>query len=321
MKIPSAEYRHWTIEQWSDYVQALNVGRLSDWAAASRSSYNHAVTLGCQRDVARALGWLPRLDSGEMERMSDDEFVERFRAKGVQNMTDMWRGACHWCEFLRRKGRLEGVAKKLGFGYVVEWHPADDLDYYLERCTRVGDFKAWCLVDKNAAEAARKHGLIHQVRDLAPKRPRKSYPTAGGFCRSLPELVLARVLEADEMPFVTPMDYPFTFPRGRKMRCKADYYLIDFGAFVEVWGTPSDDKSAHWESYQVRRRFKTQMCRRLNLRVLHFEGHTLFRQGLEAYLGHIRAVLAMADLEVKADLDRRAALNPKYVPKVRRKRG
>lgn len=313
MRISSKQYRDWTIEEWCEHVQALRVNRLSDWASASRSSYNHAVTLGHQREVARKLGWLPKLDSGEMQRMTDEEFVERFSSKGVRSMTDLWKSAQHWCEFLRREGRLEAVAEKLGFGYVVEWHPDNNVDYYLERCRRVGDFKAWCQLDKNAAEAARKHGLMDAVRKRAPKRPPKGYPSAGGSCKSLPELAVARLLEADAQSFVTQMDYPFTFPRGRRMRCKCDFYLTGFGAYVEVWAVYADDVSSHWESYQVRRRFKTDMCSKLNLRLLHIEGQILFRHGVEAYSAHIKAVLAMAGLKIHADLDRWAILDPHYV--------
>jgi hypothetical protein len=316
MRISSKQYREWTIEEWCEHVLALRVNRLSDWASVSRSSYNHAVTLGRQREVARKLGWLPKLDSGEMQQMSDDEFVERFHSKGVRSMTDLWKSAQHWCEFLRREGRLEAVAEKLGFGYVVEWHPADDVNYYLERCGRVGDFKVWCQLDKNAAEAARKHGLMDEVRKRAPRRPRKGYPTAGGNCKSLPELAVARLFEANEVDFVTSMDYPFTFPRGSRQCCKTDFYLTRLGAFIEVWSVISDDDSYFWKEYQLRRRFKTDMCNRLNLRLLNIEGQILFRQGPEVYLGHISAVLSMAGVQLDVGLDRWAAFNPKYVTKV-----
>ncbi|HEY9199654.1 MAG TPA: hypothetical protein VIR60_09825, partial [Gammaproteobacteria bacterium] len=133
MKISSAEYRKWSIDDWCAHVRRLNVTTLSAWAAAARSSYNHAVTLGCQREVARALGWLPRLDNGELALLDDDEFIRRFQDKGVGSITDMWKVAQHWCEYLRREGRLEGIANALGFGYLVEWHPPD-IDYYIERC-------------------------------------------------------------------------------------------------------------------------------------------------------------------------------------------
>ena len=79
MRISSAEYRNWNLDDWCNHVRTLGVNRLSDWAQASRSSYNHAVTLGRQREVARKLGWLPKLDKDEMQRMTDEEFVERFR--------------------------------------------------------------------------------------------------------------------------------------------------------------------------------------------------------------------------------------------------
>ncbi|MHB1241668.1 MAG: hypothetical protein ACYC18_14395, partial [Gammaproteobacteria bacterium] len=203
MRMRSADYRRWTIEDWCTHVRSLEVKTLSDWAEAARGSYNRAVTLGYQRDVARKLGWLPKVEDGGLGALTDDEFVERFRAKGVQSMTDMWKSAQHWCELLRRAGRLEAVAERLGCGYVSEFHPADDLDYYLERCRRVGDLTAWAQVDRNAAAAARKHGLMEELRRCAPRRPRRGYPSAGGYCRSLPELAVARLLEANSVTFVT----------------------------------------------------------------------------------------------------------------------
>ena len=310
MKRSSKEYRSWSLEDWCAHVRSLNVATLSAWA----------VTLGYQRDIARALGWLPRLDTGEMQRMSDAEFIERFRAKGVQTMTDMWKTAQHWCEYLRREGRLEGVANQLGFGYVNEWHPPE-LEYYLERCRAVGDLTAWCQIDRNAADAARRHGLMDELREIAPKRPRKGYPTAGGYCRSLPELAVARLLEANGVAFVTQLDYPFTFPRGKRHHSKCDFYLTEFGAYVEVWSVTETETDSHWEQYQVRRSFKTAMCRKLNLRMIDIEGQLLFRQRIDAFLSHVTAVFAEAGLELKVTLDGPAALNPKYTKKKVRKSG
>ncbi len=315
MKISSAQYRNWSIDEWCAFVRALDVTTLTGWATTARSSYNHAVTLGCQRDVARALGWLPKLDNGEMERLTDEEFIQRFRDKSVESIGDMWRAAQHWCEYLRREGRLEGIAAALGFGYRMEWHPPE-LEYYLERCQRVGDFTAWGQLDRNAAAAARKFGLMEELRKRAPKRPRRGYPTAGGYCRSLPELALARLLEANGIAFVTQLDYPYTFPRGKRHHSKCDFYLIEFGAFVEVWSVSSDEGGAHWEQYQVRRAFKTSMCRKLNLRLIEIEGQLLFRPGPEAYMQHVMAVLENAGLELGIVLDRRSILNPQYRPKV-----
>lgn len=320
MRISSAQYRSWSIDEWCAYVRALDVTTLSGWATMARSSYNHAVTLGCQREVARALGWLPKLDTGEMGGLSDEEFIQRFRDKGVESISDMWRAAQHWCEYLRREGRLEGIAATLGFGYRMEWHPPE-LEYYLERCRRVGDFTAWGQLDRNAAAAARKFGLMEELRKRAPKRPRRGYPTAGGYCRSLPELALARLLEANNIAFVTQLDYPFTFPRGKRHHSKCDFYLTEFGAYVEVWSVYEQEKDAHWEQYQIRRSFKTAMCRKLNLRLLDIEGQILFRQSIDVYLQHAGAVLSEAGLILHNGLDKVAALAPQYVPKIGSKGG
>lgn len=313
MKTSAAEYRRWTLEQWCAHVISLRVDSLTAWANCSRSSYNHAVILGVQRQVARELGWLPKLEEGEMQRMTDHDFVIRFRQRGVQSISDMWRSAQHWCEFLRREGRLEGIASALGFGYQIELHPPD-IDYYLERCRRVGDITAWCQLDRNAAAAARKFNLMEELRKRAPKRPRRGYPTAGGYCRSLPELALARLLEANGIAFVTQLDYPFTFPRGKRHHSRCDFYLTEFGAYVEVWSVASTEKDAHWEQYQIRRTFKIAMCRKLNIRLIGVEGQILFRQSIDAYLQHVRAVLVEAGLDVSDVLERAEALAPGYAP-------
>jgi len=308
--ISSAEYRAWSLKQWCRHVMSLEVETLTGWAMRSRSSYNHAVSLGVQREVARELGWLPKLEKGEMERMSDSDFALRFQAKGARSMTDLWRLAQHWCEFLRREGRLEAVANLLGFGYLVEFHP-NYLDYYLERCERVGDLAAWRLVDKNAAEAARKYGLMEAIEQRAPRRSPEGYPSAGGNCRSLPELAVARLLEANGIVFCTQVDYPFTFPRGRRHKSKSDFYLSEFGAYLEVWSVPIDEMGDHWEQYQVRRRFKTGMCERLNLRLLHIEASLLFRSSVDVYLAHVAAVLEAVGVRMRNRLDRAEALSPK----------
>lgn len=295
------------MNDWCVFVQSLGVTSLTAWANKSRSTYNRAVMLGLQRKVARKLGWLPRLEKGEMQRMTDDEFVARFRERGVRTISDMWRAAQHWCEYLRREGRLEGVAEKLGFGYAIERHPPD-LEYYLERCRLIGDISAWCRIDRNAADAARKHGLMPQIQKLAPKRPKKGYSTAGGRCKSLPELAVARLLEANDIRFVTQARYPFTFPRGKRRACESDFYLTEEGAYVEVWSMTLDDDSPHWADYLVRRRFKSEMCNKLNLRVIDIEGQILFRASPEAYIEHIMAALSRADVPVTVSLGGWAAL-------------
>ena len=139
MRILSKDYRRWSLDAWTGFVRATGATTLTQWAERSRSSYNHAVTLGVQRDVARALGWLPRLEPGEMESMTDAQAAARFQALGVTSMTDMWRSAQPWCEKLRRagrcsrwhrqSGRLRGVARggarqdreKMGRTGGVEW--------------------------------------------------------------------------------------------------------------------------------------------------------------------------------------------------------
>lgn len=315
MRVPASVYREWTMEQWCDHVRELGVNSLTEWAASSRSSYNRAATLGLQRQVATRLGWKPKLENGGLKAMTDDEFVQGFREKGVKNLTDMWKSAQHWCELLRREGRLKRVAERLGCGYVLEFHPSD-LEYYLERCRRVGDFTAWAQLDRNAADAARRNGLMEEVRKHAPKRPPQGYPTAGGFCKSLPELAVARLLEANEIEFVSEVQYPFTFPRGRRHRSKSDFYLTKFGAFVEVWSAPLEDTSPHFEMYLIRRRLKTELCRRLNLRLLHIEGSLLFRPGPEAFLEHVGAVLSDVGIVVNVKIDPWQALNPHYAHEV-----
>jgi len=310
MRRSSAEYRAWTLDDWCEHVRSLNVDSLTSWANVSRATYNRAVALGFQRKVAEHLGWLPRLENGQLQRMTDEEFVTRFQARGVGSISDMWRVAQHWCEYLRREGRLERVAERLGFGYAMEWHPPQ-LDYYLERCRRIGDFTAWCLVDRNAAEAARKHGLMDTLRKQAPQRPPNGYPSAGGPCRSLAELAVARLLEANGIEFVTQVKYPFTFPRGRRRHSEADFYLTREGAYIEVWSVYLDEEDAHWEEYVVRRRFKTEMCRKLNLRLLDVEGQLLFRaRHPDAYLEHVFAVLKEAGVPMNVQLDGWGAFNP-----------
>lgn len=314
MKTLSKTYREWSLDDWCHHVKALNVDTLTAWSNVSRSSYNHAVVLGKQRKVARLLGWLPKLEKNELESLSDEDYIKRFKAMGVKTISDMWRGAQHWCEYLRKTNRLETIAEKMGFGYIHEYHPCC-IDYYLNRCRMVGDLSAWCQLDKNAAEAARKHGLMDELRIRAPIRPRRGYPSSGGYCRSLSELAVARLFEANSIEFVTQLDYPFTFPRGRRQKCKSDFYLSKEGAYIEIWGIPANECDPFWETYQTRRNFKLAMCRRINLRLIEIEGYILFRQGPEAFMGHVMAVLSSAGLPLRKTTDRWTLLDPQGVNK------
>ena len=321
MRILSKDYRTWSLDAWTECVRATGAKTLSQWAELSRSSYNHAVTLGVQRDVARALGWLPRLESGELEHMTDAQAAARFRTLDVASMTDMWRRAQPWCEKLRRAGRLESVAALLGISYVNEFHPSDDVNYYLERCARVGDFKAWCRLDRVAAQMARQHGLMPEVRRRAPKRPAEGYLTSGGYCASLAELAVARLLEVNGVEFRTQVDYTFTFPRGMRRNCRCDIWLPRAGAYVEVWLVEEGDTSAMWAEYGVRRRFKVSACAALNLRLLQVEGQLLFRQSIAAFLRHAAAVLTAGGVAVSVIPDERTALSLEQPQEIAREHG
>jgi len=114
----------------------------------------------------------------------------------------------------------------------------------------------------------------------------------------------------DWCEFVTQMKYPFTFPRGRRRPSESDFYLTREGAYVEVWSVPLTQENPHWEDYLVRRRFKTAMCRKLNLRLIGLEGQILFRQRPEVYLEHIHAVFAEAGIPLPMRLESWGALCP-----------
>ena len=287
MKISSATYRGWTIAQWCDHVQSLGIHTLTEWATRSPYAYRQAVALGVQRQVASSAGWRSRVENGGLDRMSDADFAAHFLDLGVRTLTDMWKRQQPWCQYLRRQGRLTQVAALLGIHYTNEFHPAE-VGYYVARCLDVGYFEAWCHADRIAAETARRHGLISEVRARCPGRPAAGFVTRGGRCHSLPELALARLLEFNDIPFITEPAYPFHLSERRYHLCRADLQLLRLNNLrVEVWATTLDDTSRRWKLYLTRRMAKVARCRELGLPLLEIEGRNLFRMRLISYLDYL----------------------------------
>lgn len=308
MRITSATYRGWSVAQWCDHVQSLNIHSLTEWANISPYAYRQAVALGIHRQVADVAGWSPRVENGALVHMSDAEFAVRFRRLRVGTMTDMWKRQQPWTQFLRSQGRLEDVAAMLGIAYVNEFHPID-VDYYVQRCMDVGYFEAWCQVDRIAAETARRHGLLAEVRNRCPGRPADGFTTRGGRCHSLPELALARLLEYNDEPFLTEPSYPFHLSTRRYHLCRADFQLHRRnGLRVEVWATTQNDTSRRWTRYLARRQDKVQRCAELGLALLEVEGRNLFRLRVEGYLNYLVERLASVGVAITTLPEPRQAL-------------
>lgn len=304
MRMTADAFRAWSLDQWCEHVRSLGVNSLTAWASTDRNAYNHARILGIQRQVADRLGWLPKLVNGGLAHLDEDDIAQRFRARGVQTLTDMWKTGQPWCERLRAAGRLEAMAARLGIAYTNEFHPAD-IDYYLKRCRDAGYFEAWCVLDRVAVWAARKHQLLAQVSHRAVHRPER-FDTAGGSCGSLAELAVCRLLEANGIEFATEPHYPMQGGRGSPLR--ADLYLPGIDAWIEVWACELDDDSRRWTDYRRRRRLKTALCRTAGLRLIGIEGNLLHRKGVTAVLEHAVSALRAAGLLLPVVPEARQAL-------------
>src|SRR5665213_272668 len=177
-RTPAMVYRSRSIDDWCDAVRRLDVHSLTEWAVKSHSSYHHALALGVQRTVATALGWESRLPNGGPAELSDQEFAQRFIARGARTAGDLWRINNAWCRQLSRQGRLDHVRSLVHAPYVTERHePA--AAYFIERCRRYDFFEAWTCVDRVAAMTARRLGFLEQVRAVTPHRPPR-FKTRGG---------------------------------------------------------------------------------------------------------------------------------------------
>lgn len=307
MRITTDEYRTWDLQRWITHARELGVSSISEWARVSEYTYRVALVLGVHRKVAAALGWRCKIENGGIQRMSDEEFAARFRALGVRTITDMWRSQQPWCQFLRQEGRLQRVAALLGIEYVNKFHPAD-LSYYVDRCRAAGYFDAWCQLDRNAVWAARKHGLLDEVRQRCPRRPDDGFITRGGRCTSLPELAVARLLEYNRIPFVTEPEYPFHLSARRYHLCRADFLLTLHDVWVEVWSTPLEAKQIHWLRYPEKRRAKVQRCYEFGLRLVEIEGRLLFTRRVPGYLAYLRETFRAAGIPIRVIPEPRQAL-------------
>ena len=288
MQRRSAEtYRNWTIDEWCDHVRKTGVQSLAQWAERSRSSYNHALALGVQRTVADALGWHSKPPNGAMRRWTNEDFAQKFRRYQVHTITDMQLANNAWCTFLRREGRFAAVRKLLNVDYVTERHEPT-VEYFVARARRFDFFEGWCCAERCVAGTARRLGLFVSVRDRCPRRKTRWFNTTGGCVHSLPELVVARLLEANSVVFETEPAYPFHVEGRRIHPARADFYLPKFDLWIEIWGMRFRDQSARGRVYRRRRIHKVGMCNKIGIRLVGVDGWQLFRCTLPDFVAHVR---------------------------------
>ena len=289
-RIRSEDYRRWSIEQWCAFVRPLGVDSLTGWATADGASYRRALVLGLHRRVAERLGWKCRLADGAPETLSDEEFARLFRDKGVRTASDLWSVNCAWAALLSKQGRLGRVLELAGARRQLSRHERD-VEYFLARCRRFDFFEAWTCVERTVAAAARAHGLLDEVRRRSPRRPTR-FTTKGGPVRSLGELVVARVLERNGVPFQTEPVYPVPAASGRGSRPMRADFLIG-RTLAEVWGIRPDDRrrSERERSYFRRRAAKSELCARHGLALVNIQGWLLHTHGVDVFLHHVALAL------------------------------
>jgi len=310
-RISGDSYRARSIDEWCDEVRALGARSLTEWAARSRYGYNVANSLGIQRVVAERLGWRSKLPNGGMSALSNEEAAERFIRRGAKTASDLWRINSPLCIALQRQGRLDAVRELVRARYVTERHRSD-LAYYLDRARGWSCFEVWVCADRIAAATARRHGLLDEVKAACPPRPAR-FSTEGGLVRSLPELVVARLLERSRVRFVVEPEYPFPPVNPRPgHRLRADFGLAG-GQLVEVWNTHphlgprvSTERGRY---YLDRRRLKTRLSGERGLRVLGVEGWILYQHGLECFVAHVRLALQSAAPHLVHDVEARELLS------------
>ena len=307
IRTSSDVYRTRTLEQWVADVRTTGATSLTAWASSSRSSYNAARVLGMHRQVAAALSWKPKLPNGALRTLTSEDFARRFCDRGARTPSDMWRINNAWCKVLKRQGRLNEVRELIDVAYLCRRHPPT-LEYFLNECRQFDFFEAWTCADRVAAQTARRLGLLDNVRSHSRGRPGQ-FSTQGGPVTSMAELVVARILEHNRIPFVTQPEYPFRTVGARIHPQRADFLLR--GKFwVEVWMHTMHD-SQLWprtSRYLTRRRRKMAWCRRYGLRLVNIEGAILYRAGLAVFVEHCRLALQDASAFVETDIEPRELL-------------
>lgn len=302
-RIRSETYRRWSIDEWCDFVRPLGVDSLTGWAAVDGASYRRAVALGLHRRIAERLGWKCRLADGAPETLSDEEFARLFREKGVRTASDVWSVNCAWASLLSRQNRLGRVLELAGARRQLSRHE-DDVEYFLRRCRRYDFFEAWTCAERTVAAIARARGLMEEVRRRSRRRPTR-FTTHGGPVRSLGELVVARALELNGIPFKTEPLYPMPGASGRRGRPMRADFLIGTSTLAEVWGIAPfrGGRSQRERNYALRRAAKRDLCARHGLRLVSIEGWLLHTHGLEVFLHHVALALQDAAPGLVVDIE------------------
>ncbi len=249
-----------------------------------------------------ALRWSSKLPNGTLATLPPEDFARRFVARGAKTPSDMWRINNAWCKVLKRQGHFDTVRQLIQVEYVSRRH-TPTLEYFLEQCRRYDFVEAWTCADRVAAATARRLGLTEALRQQCRQRP-AAFVTRGGSVTSLAALVVARLLEHSDVPFATEPVYPFKTPGARMHSQRGDFLLPD-NLWVEVWMHANHD-APRWpraRRYLLRRKLKTRLCKRHDLRLVSIEGSLLHRSSLAVFVEHCAIVLKDTATHVVTDIE------------------
>lgn len=312
-RTPSDVYRHRSLDEWVHAVGSTGATSLTHWATVSRTSYNAARVLGLHRHIASALRWNSKLPNGALATLTPEDFARRFLAHGVKTPSDMWRVNNAWCKVLKRQGHFDTVRQLIQVEYVIRRH-TPTLEYFLQQCRQFDFFEAWTCADRVAAATARRLGLTDAIRQQCRRRP-AAFVTRGGPVTSLAALVVARLLEHNDIHFATEPVYPFK-TLGARMHSQRGDFLLPGNLWLEIWMHANND-APRWprtRRYLLRRKLKTRLCKRHDLRLVSIEGSLLHRSSLAVFVEHCAIVLKHTATHVVTDIEPRDLLAIECAP-------
>lgn len=156
-----------------------------------------------RRQIAMILGWPRVCDSALVEQRRVLDIAAVLLNRGYTSAVEVWFELPIKCHRLHFRGDLDPLFALLGLD---EWAATMPklLPDLLESAEEYRTLNAWLQLDPQGVRDACEEGWHPEVGALLPLQPQEGWITRGGRVFTVASLVVARYLEANDIPFVAP---------------------------------------------------------------------------------------------------------------------
>lgn len=226
-----------------------------------------------RRQIAVILGWPRTCDSNLIEQRRVLDIAAVLLNLGYTSALALWTDLPIKCHRLHFTGDLDTVLALLGLDNWATTLPRL-LPELLDAAEEYRTLNAWLQLDPEGVREACEQGWHPELAALLPIQPPEGWVTRGGRVRTVASLLVARYLEANDVPFVAPStnDLPHD-PQG----LAAGFSLPKHEAVLLVTPIAPNIDQAVMNDSHVRVLWADESLLRTSLHVVAFTLHLRFQ--------------------------------------------